>query len=66
MFYVPVNSNDHVWTLPPFYGHQDVMTLKNNRPTKPIRFICMDGLTKPHFLGRLRHEQLISNQMVGQ
>ena len=35
-------------------------------PTKPLRFICMDGLTKPHFLGRLRHERLTSNQMVGQ
>ena len=26
----------------------------------------MDGLTKPLFLGRLRHERLTSNQMVGQ
>ena len=24
----------------------------------------MDGLTKPPFLGRLRHERLTSNQMV--
>ena len=29
-------------------------------------YICMDGLTKPHFLGMLRHERLTSNQMVGQ
>ena len=26
----------------------------------------MDDLTKPLFLGRLSHEQLTSNQMVGQ
>ena len=26
----------------------------------------MDALTKPHFLGRLRHERLTSNQLVGQ
>ena len=39
---------------------------KYNHPTKPIRLICMNGLTKPLFLGRLRHERLTSNQMVGQ
>ena len=37
---------------------------KYNHPTKAIRLICMDGLTKPLFLGRLRHERLTSNQMV--
>ena len=26
----------------------------------------MDGLAKPHFLGRRRHEQLTSHQMAGQ
>ena len=25
-----------------------------NHPTKPIRLICMDGLTKPLFLGQIR------------
>ena len=25
----------------------------------------MEGFTEPHFLGRLRHERLASNQMVG-
>ena len=44
MLYVPVNSNGHVGTLPPFYGtftqHLDVMTVKiimlhkYNHPTK--------------------------------
>ena len=28
--------------------------------------MCMAGLTKPLFLGRLRHERLTSNQIVGQ
>ena len=45
---------------------QNVLRHKYNRQTKPIRPISMDGLTKPHFLGRLRHERLTSNQMVGQ
>ena len=41
---------------------------KYNHPlaSKPIKLICMDGLTKPRFLGRLRLERLISNRMVGQ
>ena len=38
----------------------------NNLLTKPIRLICMAGLTEPHFLGSLRHGRLTSNQMVGQ
>ena len=75
MLYIPVNSNGHVGMLPPFYGtftqHLDVMTLKMcffqyNNPTKPIRLICMDGLTRPPFLGRLIHEWLTSNQMACQ
>ena len=39
-----------------------------NPASKPIRFICMDGLTKPLSLGRLRLERFnkTSNQMVGQ
>ena len=48
MLYVPVNSNGHAGTLPPFYGtlpgcHDTQNVLhKYNHPTKPI---CMDGLT---------------------
>ena len=59
--YVPVNSNGHVGTLPPFYGtftqHEDTQNglHKYNQPTEPIRLICMYGLTKPLFLGRLSH-----------
>ena len=71
MLYVPVDSNGYVGVLPPFYGtftqHSDVMTLKMcfiNITTQA--YICEDGLTKPLFLGRLRHEGLTSNQMVGQ
>ena len=37
MLYIPVNSDGHEY----------------NHPTKPIRFICMDGLSKPLFLGLL-------------
>ena len=37
-----------------------------NHPTKPIRLKCMDGLTKPVFLGRLSYERLTGNEMVGQ
>ena len=70
MLYVPVNSNGHVGMLPPFYGtFPTFMTLgcydthnalhnmcvnNYNHPNKPKRFISMDGLTKPLFLGRLR------------
>ena len=68
MLYVPVNSNGHVGTLPQFYGtlgYNDTQNLlhKYNHPTKPIRLVCMDDLTKPLFLGRLRHERLTSNQI---
>ena len=55
-------STAMIGTLSPFYGtftqHKDVRTLK--------MLVCMDDLTKPLFLGRLRHERLTSNQMVGQ
>ena len=36
-----------------------------NYPTKQLRLICMDGFTKPYFLGMLRlSEQLTSKQVV--
>ena len=67
MLYVPVNSNGRVGTLPPFYGKSilwempplgchDTQNLhqKCNNQSKPVRIICMDDLTKPLFLGRLR------------
>ena len=69
MLYVPVK---HVGTLPPFYGTVFYLKLgchdtknalyKYNHPTKPTRLICVDGLivdglTKPLFQGRLRHER---------
>ena len=34
-----------------------------NHPIKPLRRMCMDGLTKPLFLGRRRLERLTSNHM---
>ena len=67
MLYVPFNCNGNVGTLPPilwdFYptchDTQNVLH-KYNHPSKPIRLTCMDGLTKPLFLGRLRLEWLTS------
>ena len=57
-----------LWDFYPTLGCHDFQNVlrKYNLPTKPIKLICMDGLTKPDFLGRLRHEQLTSNQMVSQ
>ena len=54
------SSEFHKWNMLKF------MSTVYNHPTKPIWLICMDCLTKPLFLGRLRHERLTSNQMVGQ
>ena len=53
MFYVLVNSYDHVRTLPPFYGtfiqNKDVMAskkcLKHSHTPKPQRLLCMVGST---------------------
>ena len=59
MLNAPVNSNDHVGTLSPFYGtltqHQDTQNVlyKYNHTSKPIGLTCMDGLTKPLSLGML-------------
>ena len=56
-----------LWDLYPklgCHGTQNVLR-KYNHPTKQIRRICMNGLIKPLFLGRLRLERLTSNQMVG-
>ena len=75
MFYIPVNNNGHsptmasnLWDLDLTLGYHDTQNVlhKYNHPAKPIRLICMDGLIKPLFLGRLRHERLTSNQMVNQ
>ena len=57
-----------LWDFYPKLGCHDTQNVlhKYIHPTKPIRLICMDGLTKPLFLGKLRHERLTSNQMVGQ
>ena len=70
MLYIQVYSCGHVGMLPPYNGtftHDTQNALyKNNHTTKPIRLICTDGFTKPHFLGRHSHEWLTSNQMVGQ
>ena len=65
MFYVPVNSKGHAEALPPIYGTFHVFH-ECNHPTKPISLICMNGLSRPLFLGSLRLERLTSNQMVGQ
>ena len=48
-----------LWDFYPTLGCHDTQNVlhKYNHPTKPIRLICMDGLTKPLFLGRLRHER---------
>ena len=53
-FSVPVNVYGQVGTLPQFnrtcIQNQDVMTsklcFKYNYPTKPVRLICVGGLTK--------------------
>ena len=57
-----------LWDFNPTLGCHDTQNVLHiyNDPTKPIRLLCMDGLTKPLFLGRLRHERLTSNQLVGQ
>ena len=68
MLYVLVISSGHVVTLPPTlgcHGTQHVIH-KYNQPSNPKRLIGKDDLTKPLFLGRLRLERIISNQMVGQ
>ena len=71
MLYVPVNSNGHVGTLPPLYGtlgcHDIQIVLhRYNTQAKPIQFICMDGLTEPLFLVRLRLERrFTNNQIIG-
>ena len=48
-----------LWDLYPTLGCHDTQNAlhKYNHPTKPIRLIRTDGLTKPRFLhvGRLRH-----------
>ena len=56
-----------LWGFYPTLGCHDTQNAlhKYNHPTEPIRLICIDGLTKPLFLGRLRHERLTSNQIVG-
>ena len=53
MLYATVNSHGNVETLPAFVFtftlNQNVTTpkkcFKYNHPTKPLRLICMDGLT---------------------
>ena len=41
------------------------MIHNNEQSTKPIRLICLDGLTKPLFLGRLKHERLTIPSNMG-
>ena len=57
-----------LWDFYPTLGCHDTQNVlhKYSHPSKPIRLIFMDGLTKPLFLGRLRLEQLTSNLMVSQ
>ena len=57
-----------LWDFYPTLGCHDTQNAlhKYNHPTKPIRLLSMEGLTKPLFLGRLSYERLTSNQMVGQ
>ena len=45
MLNIPVNSYGHVRTFSPFYGTFTENCLKDNHQTKPIRLICVDGLT---------------------
>ena len=49
-----------LWDVYPTLGCHDTQNVlhKCNHPTKPIRLISMNGLTKPHFLDRPRHERL--------
>ena len=68
MLYVPVNSNGHTGSCLHFMGllpnnRMNVLN-KYNHLSKPIRFICMDGLTKPLFLGRLRLERVDGRSVV--
>ena len=59
MFYVPVNSNGHVWTLPPFMGLLPNIRNLGCPDTQNVlhinittQLICMDGLTKKVQVGK--------------
>ena len=60
----------HLWDFYPTLGCHGTQNMLRkymyNHPTKSIRILCMYGLTRPVFPGRLRHERLTSDQMVGQ
>ena len=57
------------WDFYPILGCHDTQNVlhKYNNPSKPklLLLLCMDGLNKPLFLGRLRLERFTSNQRVG-
>ena len=69
MLNVSVNGSDLVGTLHPLFGCYPTLVCHDtqnvlhryNQPSKPIRLICMDGVTKPFSLDRLRLERLTSN-----
>ena len=71
MFYVPVFRGVALmsWDFYPILGCHDTKNVlhKYNNPSKPklLLLLCMDGLNKPLFLGRLRLERFTSNQRVG-